>query len=162
MQNKININIAVDVAKALSEKTLLNNVYMMDNSACGSKNQGTEQLCTFCIPGQTIRWIVYAIDLQTPVAIKDIAFIASDRQIKPAQMKENSDSNTVLPEDNPDLKIWTGIVPYMLLGHTYQYRLTLQMGNGFNSVMSLNGPALLYCGCATAYKKQTTTKIEQL
>ena len=148
MQNKININIAVDVAKALSEKTLLNNVYMMDNSGYGNKNQGTDQLCTCCLPGQTIRWVVCAIDLQTPVAIKDITFISSDSQLKSAQVEENGDSNTgILQEDNPDLKIWTGIVPYMVQGHTYRYRLTLQMGNGNNSVMSLDSLALLYQGC---------------
>jgi hypothetical protein len=147
MQNKININIAVDVVKVLSEKTLLNNVYMMDNSVYGSENQGTEQLCTRCVPGQTIRWIAYAIDLQTPVAIKDITFIPSCSQLKSVQVEENSDSdNVILPEDNPDLKIWTGILPYMVQRHTYRYRLTLQMGNGINSLMSLDSAALLYQG----------------
>lgn len=148
MQNKININIAVDVAKALSEKTLHNNVYLMDNSFYGSKNQGTEQLCTFCLPGQTIRWVVYAIDLQTPVAIKDITFIPSNSQRNLAQNDENFDANeVVLPENNLDLKIWTGVLPYMIQEHKYRYRLTLQMGNGKNSIMSLNSPSLLFHGC---------------
>jgi len=147
MTTKININIAVDVVKALSDKSLYRNVYMMDNSVYGSKNQGTEQLCTCCIPGQTIRWVVYAIDLQTPVSIKDITFIPSDRQPKDIYLKENAENcDVLLLEDNLDLKIWTGILPDMIFGHTYQYRLTLQMGNGINSIMSLDSPALLYQG----------------
>jgi len=137
MQNKIIINIAVDVTKALSEKTLLNNVYMMDNSVYGSKNQGTEQLCTFCMPGQTIHWIVYAIDLQTPVEIKDITFISNNTLTEQTKVEK-------LPEENLDLKIWTGILPCMYQGHPYRYRLTLQMGNGIYSVMSLDSPVLLY------------------
>jgi hypothetical protein len=144
MQTKININIAVDVAKALSDKTLLKNIYMMDNSIYGSKGLGTEHLCTLCVPGQTIHWVVYAIDLQTPVAIKDITFFSSTGQA-PVPLQPCGNANkTIMPEDNPDLKIWTGILPYMEQGHKYHYRLTLQMGNGVNSIISIDGPALLY------------------
>lgn len=142
MQNKININIAVDVVKALSDKSLHNNVYLMDNSCLGNQNPGTETLCTYCQPGQTILWVVYAIDLQTPVAIKNISFIPIDETTG----TENSGKNTYYlgSEDNLDLKTWTGILPCMQPGYKYYYRLELQMGNGLHSVMCINTPALLY------------------
>jgi hypothetical protein len=142
MQNKININIAVDVVKALSDKSLHNNIYMMDNSCQGNQNPGTEALCTFCLPGQTIHWVVYAIDLQTPVVIKSISFINVCEQTE-IQIPNNKD-NSLFPEDNLDLKTWTGILPCMKPLHKYYYRLELQMGNGINSVMSVDTSALLY------------------
>jgi len=142
MQTQININIAVDVVKALSEKTLEDNMYMMDNSAFGSVHQGTEKLRTECQPGQTIHWIVYAIDLQTPVTIKNITFISSDGE----PQAENTESNNYSYTDNPDLKTWTGILPYMVCGKEYRYRLELQMGEGKNSIMSIETPSLVWNG----------------
>jgi hypothetical protein len=77
-----NINIAVDVVAALSDKSLKGNVFLMDNGSFESTNQGTDYLTTLCIPGQLIRWTVYAIDLQTPVAIKNISFLSNTEGIK--------------------------------------------------------------------------------
>ncbi len=77
-----NINIAVDVVAALSDKSLKGNVFLMDNGSFESTNQGTDHLTTLCIPGQLIRWTVYAIDLQTPVAIKNITFLSNTECIE--------------------------------------------------------------------------------
>lgn len=141
MQYQININIAVDVVKALSDKSLKGNIYLMDDSSFNSLNQGTGELCTFCMPGQALRWVVYPIDLQTPVVIKHISFIAHEGN------PERNDSGRVknnLSEDDPDLKTWTGILPAMKSGHKYRYRLELQMGNGKNSIISIDSPSLAY------------------
>ena len=141
MRNEINIVIAVDVIAALSGRTLLNsNLCMMDDSPLQSTGQGTPNLCTVCYPGQTIKWTVYAIDLQTPVAIKSISFIkseetgASSEQAAPA----NEDDS-----DRLDLEVWSGIVPCTLVpGVEYRYRLELQMYEGVNSIMSIDTPSL--------------------
>jgi hypothetical protein len=82
MMHTTNINIAVDVVAALSNKSLKGNVFLMDNGCFESENQGTDSLATFCIPGQLIRWTVYAVDLQTPVAIKNITFLTTENYLK--------------------------------------------------------------------------------
>lgn len=131
MNDKITVNIAVDVIKALSEKSLDNSLYMMDDSPWGSCSQGTPQLCTSCMPGQTIHWAVYPLDLQTSVAIRGISFRTCGGECE-------------LPEENPGLKTWTGVVPCMEKGHRYVYRLTLQMGHGVHGVMSVDTPSLVW------------------
>lgn len=140
MQSKININIAVDVIAALSERKLEKHVFLMDNSLLGGTGQGTNHLTTFCRPGQVIKWLVYAIDLQTPVAIKNITFIGG-----------NNDCNSMDQvncgygeRDNPDTKDWTGIVPcYMVPQLPYRYRLELQMGEGLHSILCIDAPSLM-------------------
>ncbi|MFG2003954.1 hypothetical protein ACGFNU_32835 [Spirillospora sp. NPDC048911] len=78
MQSRVNIVIAVDVIKCLSEGSLLNgNLSMMDDGKYQSTGQGTAELCTVCCPGQVVRWTVVPLDVQTPVAIKNITFLPS-------------------------------------------------------------------------------------
>jgi len=48
--------------------------------------------------------------------------------------------------DNPDLKTWTGILPYMEYGKKYRYLLELQMGKGKNSRLSVQTPTLVWGG----------------
>lgn len=140
MQSKININIAVDVIAALSEHTLHNHIFMMDNSIFNSSYKGTEYLITKCQPGQMIHWVIYAVDLQTPVAIKNISFINT----------KNYDCNSEKLDfghnewDNLDLKTWTGIVPwYMMPYASYKYRVEIQMGEGKNSIMFIDTCSLM-------------------
>jgi hypothetical protein len=137
MQYQININIAVDVIKALSDKTLEENIVMMDDSRMGSTGQGTPMLATCCKPGQAIRWVVYAVDLQTSVSIKRISFYGSDQQHSPA-------AASGIQEVNPDAKEWTGIVPCMERGRPHRYRLELQMGKGEYSVMAIETPSIVW------------------
>lgn len=136
MGNKININIAVDSIKALSFQSLKESIYMMDNSWYGSVDQGTENLCTFCCPGQTIHWVLYPIDLQTPAVIKNISFLSLDG--KPTGQIGD------FPIDNLDLKTWEGVLPNMVLGRKYYYRLELQIGKGKNSVMFIDTPSIVW------------------
>jgi hypothetical protein len=108
----------------------------MDDSAYGSQNQGTTKLLTSCVPGQTIRWKAYAVDLQTPVDIKEISFIGPDG---PADPPSEEDGMTMPPSRD-----WSGIVPATLVsGAPAHYRLTLQMGEGIASLLSTDEPALV-------------------
>lgn len=70
----ININIVVDVMKALSEGTLESNAYLIDDSEAGSKGQCTESLYTVCKPGDIVRWKVCPIDLQAGAYIDSVSF----------------------------------------------------------------------------------------
>lgn len=138
MQQKININIAVDTVQALSKLDLLNNTYAMDNSIFGSLGQGTPYLVTSCVPGQTIHWVATPIDLQTPVCIKSITFLGAWPQQASAFEQPTSMSQL-------DLYTWTGILPYtMLPGLTYKYKLELQIGNGQYSVLQLETLSLVW------------------
>jgi hypothetical protein len=106
MINTTNINIAVDVVAALSNKSLKGNIFLMDDGSFESENQGTDHLTTLCIPGQLIRWTVYAVDLQTPVAIKNITFLSNEgylnEQVEEAiPIKKHLDNKTVATEETP-------------------------------------------------------------
>lgn len=137
MESKINIVSVVDVVEALSTRTLLNgNLCMMDDSRFQSINQGTTNLITLCYPGQLINWVVYAVDLQTPVSIRNISFVGS-RGFKSEIDLSDTDS------DKLDLNVWSGIVPaYLVPGVEYKYRLELQMYEGKNSIMYVDTPSL--------------------
>ena len=137
MESKITIFSVVDVIEALSGGTLLNsNLCMMDNSPSGSCNQGTPNLCTLCYPGQTIDWTILAVDLQTPVAIRNITFLGPDGS---GEVPVDGD----LGSDKLHLNVWSGIVPdYMVPGVEYRYRLELQMYEGKNSIMYVDTPSL--------------------
>lgn len=144
MQSQININIAVDVIKALSEQSLYDNIYMMDDSRYGSTRQGTAHLCTACLPGQTIQWTIYPIDLQTPASIKSISFLSEEGWLENAK-------NVSL--GNPDLKVWKGIVPSLAYNRRYAYRLEVQMGEGKNSCLYIDTPSLVYATSFQAKKQ---------
>jgi hypothetical protein len=140
MESKISIFSVVDVIESLSGGTLLNgNLCMMDNSLYGSTNQGTPSLCTLCYPGQTINWTILALDLQTPVAIKNITFLGPDSTAPVQPPIEGTSSES----DKLHLNVWSGIVPhYMVPGVEYRYRLELQMYEGKNSIMYVDTPSL--------------------
>lgn len=143
MPYNINIIVAVDVIKALSEKKLDNSIYLMDDSTFLSHGKGTAHLVTNCMPGQLIKWTCYAIDLQTPLAISQIAFLpltAATLQ-QPDQLQATT---TGLRYNNPDLSEWTGIVPgYLVPNQPYHYRLQLEMGEGKNSTMCVNTASIM-------------------
>lgn len=140
MESKISIFAVVDVIESLSGGTLLNgNLCLMDNSPWGSTHQGTTNLCTLCSPGQVITWTILALDLQTPVGIRNIAFLGSDGNgvVQPQTNSLTTES------DKLDVNVWSGIVPYwMAPGVEYRYRFELQMYEGKNSVMYVDTPSL--------------------
>lgn len=138
MESKITIFGVVDVIESLSIGSLREgNLCMMDNSPFESLNQGTPDLITLCQPGQTIHWHLVALDLQTPVAIRNITFLKPNPADNPPIDRTNLDS------DKLHLNIWEGLVPcWMAPGVEYKYRLELQMYEGKNCLMYVDTPAL--------------------
>jgi hypothetical protein len=135
VSQKVNILVVVDVIGALSDGTLLNgNLSMVDDSPYGSAGQGTADLSTVCHRGQLVQWSVVAVDVQTPVEIRGIRFLAPGGAGDPSQ-----------PEDTSTLALntWTGIVPpFVVPGMSYPYRLELQMYEGDGGTLSIDSPAL--------------------
>ena len=146
MKQKINIIILVDVIGALSDETLLNgNLAMMDNGDGPSTGQGTPGLVTACAPGQTIQWTVKAVDLQTPVDIKRITFVAGPGGDGTAAAPDAAAAAPTAETDSArlPLDVWAGVVPpYAVPGGVYKYRVELQMYEGKNSIMSIDSCAL--------------------
>lgn len=69
MEN-VEVLIVVDGADAISHSDLQNNVYLVDtNKYLGSSGEGTNELCTECQDGQTIRWRVEPISEGNKVSI---------------------------------------------------------------------------------------------
>ncbi len=131
MSNQINIMIMVDSIKALLDQSLEGNCVMVDDSPFPSKNQGGSKLVTSCVPYQKIHWTVKAVDVQTPVSIKEISFSSN-----PSEPRNNDNENL-------DSLVWTGIVP-RVGDHAvqYHYNLVLQIGKGEKSVLEIQTPAL--------------------
>ncbi|TYB61847.1 hypothetical protein FXF51_27655 [Nonomuraea sp. PA05] len=73
---QVSIIALVDVIGALSDRSLLNgNLVLIDDGSFASRAQGTPDLCTIVQPGQVVQWTALAVDLQTPVEIKNIEFL---------------------------------------------------------------------------------------
>lgn len=86
MKPQVNIIAVVDVIGALSGSTLLEgNLCMMDDGGENSAHQGTPDLCTVVRPGQVVSWSALAVDLQTPVEIKNISFVPENGSHSPGR-----------------------------------------------------------------------------
>lgn len=73
MEN-VEVLIVVDGADAISHSDLQNNVYLVDtNKYLGSSGEGTNELCTECQDGQTIRWRVEPISEGNKVSISQFS-----------------------------------------------------------------------------------------
>ncbi|MFD9791575.1 hypothetical protein ACFWXK_11570 [Streptomyces sp. NPDC059070] len=140
MKPNVSIIALVDVIGALSDRTLLNgNLGLVDDGSFDSTGQGTPSLCTVVEPGQTVQWTALAVDLQTPVEIRNITFLRADgaEAGEPAQEEAQTDAARL------DLDVWSGVVPYLPPGVPHKYRLELQMYDGANSVLHIDSPALM-------------------
>jgi len=140
MKPQVNIAVVVDVIGALSDKSLGNgNLCLVDDGSFDSTGQGTVELVTTVLPGQTVQWYPLAVDLQTPVEIKSIRFLGPDGQVHDiGDGGEDSDG------DHLDLNTWTGVVPpFMERGVPHRYRLEVQMYEGEHSVLHVDSPALM-------------------
>ncbi|MEV0124658.1 hypothetical protein AB0I16_24540 [Streptomyces sp. NPDC050703] len=79
MKSQVNIIAVVDVIGALSIRGLHDgNLCMVDDGPFDSSHQGTADLVTIVKPGQVVSWTALAVDLQTPVEIKNISFAPSN------------------------------------------------------------------------------------
>lgn len=153
--NSVQLNLVywVDVHKALRNQSLEGCVYAMDNGI-DSENQGTDQLITNCKQGQTLNWIIYAMDaIQLPdgswpasVRINNIVFLDENgTDVSPFRL---CDELAIL--GGPD-KIrapytnvyyyWAGTIISELPPGKYQYRLVLEIDQGkINKKTYLNVP----------------------
>ncbi|WP_326639715.1 hypothetical protein OG884_34030 [Streptosporangium sp. NBC_01755] len=172
MKDKISIVVMVDAVGALSDRTLHNgNLSLIDDSEAGSKHQGTPDLVTVVVPGQVVHWTPIHVDVQTPVEIQAIEFLAGATVPPPADQTVPYPADQTVPpypvepstvpapdavpgtgadamdsngHENHDLLVWEGVVPYdMTPGVPYRYRLTLKLHEGPNSVLHIDSPALL-------------------
>ncbi|WP_331446009.1 hypothetical protein [Streptomyces xanthochromogenes] len=164
MNPKVNIVVVVDVIGALSDGTLLNGNLCMIDDGEQSTGQGTPELCTVVRPGQVVTWSALAVDLQTPVEIKGITFLGADAEDGDAEATDagagagagadgrNGQSgqngrggrNGHGPErHNPELEVWSGVVPQLAPGVAHQYRLEVQMYEGEHSTLHIASPALM-------------------
>ncbi|WP_405579625.1 hypothetical protein [Streptomyces sp. NBC_01190] len=137
MKEKVNIVVIVDVIGALSDGSLLNgNLSLVDDGSFDSTGQGTPELCTVVQPGQVVEWSALAIDLQTPVEIKNVTFLGAAEEPPDAAGSPADDGRL-------DLNVWSGVVPCMAPGIPFPYRLELQMYEGGHSVLGVESPALM-------------------
>ncbi|WP_175412050.1 hypothetical protein [Streptomyces sp. TRM64462] len=140
MKPQVNIVVMVDVIGALSSGTLQDgNLSLVDDGPFDSTGQGTPELCTVVAPGQVVQWTALAVDLQTPVEIKNIRFLGPEDEAVPAP-----DGNYTEEGEKLDLDVWNGIVPpHMPRGVPHRYRLEVQMYEGEHSVLHVDSPALM-------------------
>ncbi|MFD7334658.1 hypothetical protein ACFV98_01470 [Streptomyces violascens] len=153
MNPKVNIVVVVDVIGALSDGTLRNgNLCMIDDGSLASTGQGTPELVTVVKPGQVVTWSALAVDLQTPVEIKSITFLGPDadggheaEQAPPAAQAPvpHGQDGHADERHNPELEVWSGVVPYLAPGVAHPYRLEVQMYEGEYSTLHIESPALM-------------------
>ncbi|WP_459874155.1 hypothetical protein, partial [Endothiovibrio diazotrophicus] len=127
-----NIVSVVDVLGALSRRSLDDHLFMMDNGR-DSLRQGGDRLVTVCHPGTRLNWVVYAMDVQTPVVIREIRFIGRGMQLDPVGEPNDAEVADGTADGG---YYWSGVVPADLAEGVYRYRLTLQMGRGERSTLS--------------------------
>lgn len=137
----INIIITIDSIGALSSKELEGNLFMMDTNP-NSKNQGTSRLSTHCYQGQVINWIVYAVDVQTPVFIKEITLLDKKEEQVDRILKAKSSADDIpIPSKYLKQYYWSGYIPFNLEGE-YNYKLTIQIEDGETGELHINTPSL--------------------
>jgi len=133
MTNQVNVIIMVDSIGALVSQSLEGNCFMVDDGPYYSKNKGSLNLATRCVPNQTIHWTVKAVDVQTPVSIKEISFESNYLLDYPKVETQNLDT-----------LVWNGIVPFVGTSPvTYNYKIVLQIGKGKKSELEIYTPALI-------------------
>lgn len=132
----INIAIVVDTIAALSQGTLMGNVYLTDD-AWHSQDKGTAQIKTVCYRGQPLQWKVLAVDVQSPAVIAGISFLRDGGMPFESAVDPRTDRYI-----QPRWSTWSGCVPCGIRPGLYPYRLAIQMGKGRRSVMFINSPAL--------------------
>jgi hypothetical protein len=155
---QLNIVIFVDVQKAIKSGTLNDCVYMMDNSPT-STGQGTSRLQTVCKQGQTLNWIIYAMDADRrpdgtwppSVRIKNIVFKedGDDEDVLMYKICEDlkiyGGPDKIRSHNTPAYYYWAGTVSYNLPAALYKYRLILELENEENTrleYLNLESPVL--------------------
>lgn len=118
----------VDVAQALADNSLDNNIYWMDNNAsAGSQYLGTGHLKTAISRGSAVQWIVSGLQVET---VADIAEISGSAV---------AIANPVLTTLALGFSFWTGQIANSASGlHTYAIKLKVE-----NRLMNMSSPLSL-------------------
>lgn len=148
---QLNLMTFVDVRKANANKSLENALYMMDNGVL-CQGQGTASLQTNCKQGQTLNWIIYAMDMDKrpdgtwppSVRINNIVFLNKDGD-DVSEIKVCSEFKIFGPPDEmrsaltPVYYYWAGTVINDLPPGVYHYRFILELEQeGGNKKIYLN------------------------
>jgi hypothetical protein len=105
----------IDIAQALADNSLNNNIYWLDNNkAAGSQFHGTDHLRTAINKGNLVQWFVYGLQVETSA---DIASISG-----PAV----AIANPALTPIAPGFTFWRGQIAPSANGD-YQYAISLNV-----------------------------------
>jgi hypothetical protein len=157
--NSVQLNIVtfVDVRGANASNKVYGNVHMMDNST-NSNGQGTQYLQTYCKPGQTLNWIIYAIDAERrpdgtwppSVRINNLVFLEGDgKEVSGtricSELKIFGGPDKMRSELTRVYYYWAGTVVETLPPGVYRYRLVLELETekpGKKRYLNLDTPSL--------------------
>jgi hypothetical protein len=119
----------VDVAQALADNSLTNNIYWFDNNTVeGSLYQGTDHLSTAIKNGNRVQWVLSGLQVETTADIESI--YGSVVNI----------ANPVSLPIAPGISFWSGQIVAGASG-LYQYGVTLKVESRsmvLSSVLALN------------------------
>ena len=155
---QLNIMTFVNVARAVAKRTLSGCAFMRDNSPA-STNQGTSRLRTTCKQGQTLNWIILALDSQQrpdktwpPMPkINTIVFIDRNRSYVAERLVCTQFGIYGGPEQirspyTPVYYYWAGTVIPLLPPGIYPYRFVVELPNSKPNAspihLNLDGPSL--------------------
>lgn len=128
----ISIVSIVDVVGTLSEESLAGNLYMMDdNKANGSTDQGTEFLKTKVKEGDTLVWVVQALECEAYVSISGI--IIDEKYCEPEQKTY----------EGTDITYWIGRVKTGVKNSTVPYKLKFKLGSRAEEKSSVCTPFII-------------------
>lgn len=165
--NSVQLNLVtfVDVRKANAGNTLQDALYMMDNGL-DSEGQGSADLQTTCKPGQTLNWIIYAMDMNKrpngtwppSVRISNIVFLNGDGEDVAdmpvcSEFKIFGSPDKIRSPNTPVFYYWAGTLASELAPGLYRYRFIIELdqegtnvknylntvGNPTLRVISVNG-----------------------
>ena len=113
----INILLVVDTQSALSDNTLLGNVYLIDNNGyLGSWQQGTDTLHTVIEDGQTVSWSVASVAPSNDVSINGFSGAMTENNIcKPEKQTLSAEPS------------WLGRIESGLSIGQYDYTISLEL-----------------------------------
>lgn len=163
----VTIQIFVDAVYLLCGGEQAKAVFVVDDSAAGSIDRGTDRAQTAVHPGQLVRWMLYPIDVQTPIWLKGVHFsvptevdavedeaaggaeppvtepVASASD-SPAEAGKAADDPVAPPLIAPWWLRWEGYMPALLPpGGAAPYTVEVAFGGAGTRTMRITGPALI-------------------
>lgn len=136
---QLNIVSFINVKKANDTQSLKNNIFITDNNI-ESIGRGTDSLQTRCKQGQTLNWIIYAMDSQKrpdgtwpPMAkINNIVFLdenGNDVELVKScsELKIYGGPDKIRSNFTPVYYYWAGVLKTEIPPGIYKYRLIIEL-----------------------------------